>query len=132
MNIILSIKPKWARLIYEGKKTIEWRKTLPKKIKKGDKVFLYETSPVFKITGHFDYNGTEIYNKNGDDVKWLRKDFVEDKGCVAIDRLNQYQGQSSHVYGWRVSLPCKLSTPKTLEDFGLKRAPQSWQYVETR
>ena len=30
MNIILSIHPKWAKLIYEGKKTIEWRKTLPK------------------------------------------------------------------------------------------------------
>ena len=28
MNIVLSIKPKWAKLIYEGKKTIEWRKTL--------------------------------------------------------------------------------------------------------
>lgn len=29
MNIILSIHPKWAKLIYEGKKTIEWRKTVP-------------------------------------------------------------------------------------------------------
>jgi len=130
MNIILSIHPKWAKLIYEGKKTIEWRKTLPKKIKKGDKVFLYETSPVFKITGYVDFNFADIYDKNSDDVKWLRKDFVEDKGCVTIDRLNQYQGQSSQVYGWRVSLPCKFSTPKTLEDFGLKRAPQSWQYTE--
>lgn len=32
MNIILSIHPKWAKLIYEGKKTIEWRKTLPRKM----------------------------------------------------------------------------------------------------
>lgn len=130
MNIILSIHPKWAKLIYEGKKTIEWRKTLPKKIKKGDKVFLYETSPVFKITGYVDFNFADIYDKNDDDVKWIRKDFVEDKGCVTLDRLNQYQGQSSQVYGWRVSLPCKFSTPKTLADFGLKRAPQSWQYTE--
>ena len=29
MNIILSIHPKWAKLIYEGKKTIEWRKIVP-------------------------------------------------------------------------------------------------------
>lgn len=29
MNIILSIKPKWAELIYSGKKTIEWRKSFP-------------------------------------------------------------------------------------------------------
>lgn len=91
---------------------------------------MYETSPVFKIIGHFDFSGAEIYDKNSDDVKWIRKDFVEDKGCVTIDGLNQYQGLSSQVYAWRVSLPCKFSTPKTLEEFGLKRAPQSWQYTK--
>ena len=26
--ILLSIHPKWAKLIYEGKKTIEWRKII--------------------------------------------------------------------------------------------------------
>lgn len=29
MNIVLSIHPKWAKLIYEGKKTLEWRKNTP-------------------------------------------------------------------------------------------------------
>ena len=32
MNVILSIHPKWARLIYEGKKTIEWRKIVPSRL----------------------------------------------------------------------------------------------------
>ena len=53
MNIVLAIKPKWAKLIYEGKKTIEWRKTLPRKmdlklLRDGNpnvKVYLYETAP---------------------------------------------------------------------------------------
>lgn len=31
MNIILSIHPKWAEKIYTGEKTVEWRKTEPKK-----------------------------------------------------------------------------------------------------
>lgn len=130
MNIILSIHQKWAKLIYEGKKTIEWRKTLPKKIKKGDKVFLYETSPVFKITGHFDYNGADIYDKNDDDIKYLLKDKVERMGCLPIEKLNEYQGKSYCVYAWRVITPIKFDTPKPLEDFGLKRPPQSWCYTE--
>ena len=60
MNIILSIKPKWAELIYSGKKTIEWRKSFPKLNSyedfKIEKVFLYETAPVKKITGYFEFN----------------------------------------------------------------------------
>ena len=33
MNIILSIHPKWANLIYDGKKTIEWKKICHKATK---------------------------------------------------------------------------------------------------
>lgn len=40
MNIIMSIHPKWAKLIYEGKKTLEWRKNTPN-ADFIDKVFLY-------------------------------------------------------------------------------------------
>lgn len=47
MNIILSIKPKWAELIYSGKKTIEWRKSFPKR-ENIECVYLYETAPVKK------------------------------------------------------------------------------------
>lgn len=34
------------------------------------------------------------------------------------------------VYGWRVITPIKFDTPKTLEEFDLKRPPQSWCYTE--
>jgi predicted transcriptional regulator len=57
MNIILSIHPKWAKLIYEGKKTVEWRKTTPKKADSQSVIFLYETAPVCKVTGWVRFNG---------------------------------------------------------------------------
>lgn len=28
MNIVMSIKPEWAKKIYSGEKTVEWRKTI--------------------------------------------------------------------------------------------------------
>jgi hypothetical protein len=43
MNIIISIHNIWAEKILKGEKTIEFRNNLPKNLKPGDKVFIYET-----------------------------------------------------------------------------------------
>ncbi|HLP48233.1 MAG TPA: hypothetical protein VK469_19980 [Candidatus Kapabacteria bacterium] len=51
MNVILSIKPKFAEAIFTGKKEVEFRKILFKK--DVDKVLVYSTAPVQKIVGYF-------------------------------------------------------------------------------
>ena len=53
MNVLLSIKPKYAELIKSGLKKYEFRRKIFKKAR-GCKVFIYSTSPVKKITGVFD------------------------------------------------------------------------------
>jgi predicted transcriptional regulator len=53
MNVLLSIKPKYAELIKSGIKKYEFRRKVFKKAG-GCKVFIYSTSPVKKITGVFD------------------------------------------------------------------------------
>ncbi len=53
MNVLLSIKPKYAELIKSGFKKYEFRRKIFKK-NGGCKVFLYSTSPVKKIVGSFD------------------------------------------------------------------------------
>jgi len=53
MNVLLSIKPKYAELIKSGLKKYEFRRKIFKKAG-GCKVFIYSTSPVKKITGFFD------------------------------------------------------------------------------
>ncbi len=142
MNIILSIHPKWAKLIYEGKKTIEWRKSFPKKFKYGDKVFLYETAPVCKVTGFVECSGFDavipkinridlgrlISDKENEDAF----DFIVNVGCVCKEDLKKYQGKADYIYAWYIHSQQKFLTPKTLADFSIKRAPQSWQYVEVK
>lgn len=56
MNILLSIKPEYAKLIYEGNKTIEYRKDFPKFVLWGSKIFLYETAPIKRVTGFVYFN----------------------------------------------------------------------------
>lgn len=51
-------------------------------------------------------------------------------GCVPLNELKDYQGSAKQIFGWISKEWVKLNKPLTLADFGLKRAPQSWQYVE--
>lgn len=126
--ILLSIHPKWAELIYEGKKTIEWRKSFPKEfISNQTKVYLYETAPVQKVTGMF-FLESVIFLTTACFERGISQTNIED-GCVHLEDLKKYKGNSGCLYGWRVALPCKRN-PRELTDFGLERAPQSWQYVE--
>jgi type I restriction enzyme S subunit len=53
MNVLLSIKPKYAELIKSGLKKYEFRRKIFNKAG-GCRVFIYSTSPVKKITGVFD------------------------------------------------------------------------------
>lgn len=133
MNVILSIHPKWAKLIYEGKKTIEWRKTEPKKADGMSVIFLYETAPVCKVTGWVKYNGAHSIDarKEHRPFSW-QSIFLEqvEYGCVDRNELIKYQGNSEYLYAWKIYDPCKFSTPWTLADFRLSRPPQSWCYTE--
>lgn len=134
MNIILSIHPKWARLIYEGKKTIEWRKTIPHrmdsvKLRDGNhdvKVYLYETSPIRLVTGFFYWGGVTICDARG-----MKEDNPRlNDGQVGLEELQKYQGEDCNICAWHINKPIQFKGFIGIEQFGLKRAPQSWQYTE--
>ena len=53
MNVLLSVKPKYAEKIVEGKKKYEFRRAIFKK-QNIEKVYIYSSSPVSKIVGAFE------------------------------------------------------------------------------
>lgn len=141
MNIVLAIHPKWAKLIYEGKKTIEWRKVIPSCLfpihLKHDaiRVYLYETAPVKKVTGYFVCR--DVAELIMSEPPWENAEIhpaaekVINEGCVPLDDLKKYAGKKEVVYGLKVMYWSKFfKGPKPLEDFGLERPPQSWCYTE--
>ena len=140
MNIILSIHPKWAKLIYEGKKTVEWRKSVPKKCEDYSKIFLYETAPVCTVTGFVELTGFDAVSPKMNRIDLVGKisdkenedafDFIVNFGCVSKENLKKYQGKADYIYAWYIKFPQKFLTPITLADFKLKRPPQSWCYTE--
>ena len=128
MNIILSIHPKWAKLIYEGKKTIEWRKNIP--LSQTEIVYLYETAPVCKVTGFFKYFA---YTRVSKTHLELNKDLLTEKSCVPIEEIKNYFGKSEEIFGWICNAGHKgnqFAYPLDLSEFGIKRPPQSWCYTK--
>ena len=132
MNIVLAIHPKWASLIYSGKKTIEWRKSFPKIYYPRMKIFLYETTPVCRVTGYFTWAGTKRFQN----VDWTKADAyhkkILDVGCVSAEDLNEYQGPHKYLCAWGVEVARKFEKPEglPLEHFGITTAPQSWCYTK--
>ena len=131
MNVILSIHPKLAKLIYEGKKTIEWRKSHPLNYIPGNtKVYLYETAPIKKITGFFYLKSVGVYTKKFFGLE-SSEEFIK-YGCVSKDDLIKYQGQSDCLYTWIIDRPTRLYQNYNITEFNIKRPPQSWCYTKRK
>lgn len=125
---LMSIKPKWAKELYCGKKTVEFRKSSPPV---GRLVFLYESTPVRAVTGVFIVSA--ILSSRASHVWYATKALknVWKSGTVKRDDLFEYAGGASGKccailaeYPWRF--------PETewvkLEKFAV-RPPLSWQML---
>ena len=128
MNVILSIHPEWAKLIYEGQKTLELRKNIP--MNTVNIVYLYETAPICKVTGFFKYFAYTRIKKTHLE---LHKDIITDKSCVPLEEIKKYFGKSEEIFGWICNAGRKSNQfvhPVKLSDFKIKRPPQSWRYTK--
>lgn len=129
-DIMLSLKPYWAELIYSGKKTVEWRKSSPDTGEgfRGRRIYIYETSPVKMVTGFCHLHSIYEFNRPIE----LKKDSDAIKaGCVPYEDLLKYQ-DNRKLCAWCIASFIKFDRPYSLADFHLDRPPQSWQYLRER
>lgn len=156
-SVLISIKQKWCELIASGIKTIEVRKTKPT-IDTPFKCYIYKTT-TGKVIGEFVCDRVQSYECEFTDdgcYEEISSVFVDDEGdefayiewsnegdlpyentnlytesCVRYDELKKYIGLGfKKNYGWHISDLKIYDKPKELSEFGLKRPPQSWCYVE--
>ena len=135
-SVLISIRPQWCEKIASGEKTIEVRKTCPK-LETPFKCYIYMT------TGFASYvvsNGMQRYNLGGMVVigefvcDYINKIYAPFEGKTGGTCLNAkqiyYYASRDFCYGWHISELKIYDTPKSLSEFGLTRAPQSWCYAE--
>ena len=94
MNVLLSIKPKYANEIINGNKKVEFRK----KGFKADikRVYIYSSMPEGKIIGYFTVS--EIVE---DHPKNLWKQFA-DVGCIDEESFTEYYANRDKGYSIKV------------------------------
>ena len=117
--IVMSIKPKYAKAIYEGRKNWEFRKAPPPIYKW---IYIYESAPVSKITGRvvFETSVTGTWPVVWEMVK-TNKCFTRNLPGIKFDELEAYAAKHN-VTALRVYKAKRLEQEVT---FGAK-PPQNW------
>ena len=122
MKVILSIKPKYASKILEGKKTYELRKTIFKNTEIKT-VLIYASAPISKIIGEFQIE--KIVHLELDEL-W---NVVKEKAEVDKDFFDEYFDSKEKGYAISIKNVKKYKTNIDIsEEYGLK-APQSFAYI---
>lgn len=125
---LMSIKPKWAKELYSGKKTVEFRKSSPAV---GSFVFLYESAPVKAVTGVFMVEA--VFASTASHVWYATKALkrIWRPGSVDRDFLFEYCGGAARKCCAILALDPRRF-PETewvkLEKYAV-RPPQSWQVL---
>ena len=134
--VLLSIRAKYCERIANGKKTVDVRKTRPK-IKPPFKCYIYCTKRFDKghgTDGYFQgkYCGKVIGEFICDTMIIDRtlgyNDLFNAMACLDVGDIAAYC-LNDPMYGWHISDLVIYDEPKELSEFGLKRPPQSWNYV---
>lgn len=124
MKILLSIKPEYAKRIFNGEKKYEYRKRLFKR-EDVNSVIVYVTKPIGKVIGEFEIDG-----------------ILEDNPINIWEKTKEYSGISKRAYleyfkdkekGFAISIKNTIEYQKPLDlkelDSTIKSAPQSFMYV---
>ena len=123
MNVLLSVKPKYANEIISGRKKYEFRKSIFKR-ENIEKMYIYSSSPVQKIIAIVDIDGIL-----SDSPKELWGQCHEDAG-ISEGEFFDYFKNSDIGYAIKISNVQEFSTPIDPyfvdEDF---RPPQSFYYL---
>ena len=117
--IVLAIKPKYAKAIYEGRKNWEFRKAPPPLFRE---MYVYESAPVSAVTGTitFSESVTGVPMAVWDIVK-TNKCFYRNLTGISLEYLQAYAGKHT-VTALRVMEAKRFDKPVKIS----ARPPQNW------
>lgn len=120
-TILLSIKPEYANKILSGTKKYEFRKHLAQ----GDinKIIIYATSPEMKIIGEVEVLGTLSMKKT---PLWEK---TKSEAGISREKYREYFRDSNIANAYVLGKAIKYDEYKSLNDFGISQAPQSFVYI---
>jgi predicted transcriptional regulator len=123
MNVLLSIKPKYANAILAGEKLVEFRKLAFKK--EIERVYIYSSSPEQRIIGYFTIE--DIISDTPEEL-WRKYNTV---GSISEDDFFEYFADKEIGYSIKIKSVNKFRKSKNPKEiFKNFVAPQSYMYCE--
>jgi len=126
--VLMSIKPEYAEMIFDGRKTVELRRVCPK-ISKGDLVLVYVSSPRMAMVGGFEVEGIV----SASPAKLRISQLVNSGVTRAV--FDAYFKDTSVAYGIQIGRTWLLKSPRELKALrrlkGGFRPPQSFRYIRS-
>lgn len=120
-KMLLSINPEHVENILSGEKKYEFRKV--KCTREIDKIVIYSTYPVKKVIGEVDVE--EILFDTIDKIWNITSEF----SGITKDFYDTYYKNKEKAVAFKLGKIKKYKKALTLEDLGVKCAPQSYMYI---
>lgn len=137
-EVLISVRPKYCKLIANGEKTIEVRKTRPR-ITTPFKCYIYCTKGGSDAEkGQLSFCGRVIEEFVCNAIFPIAFEYLDAQEiseievpllCLTDKQIISYLGNGKVGFGWNISDLVIYDDPKRLSEFGLERPPQSWCYV---
>ena len=122
MKALMSIKPKFVEEIFSGTKTFELRKKIFKS--SINTIVIYSSSPKKKVVGEIIID--KIISST---PKLLWKSYKNNLG-ISEKKYFKYYKNSKVAYAIKIKKVIKYKKELELKDFGIEKAPQSYQYIK--
>lgn len=121
-TMLLSIKPKYAKVILQGEKEYEFRK---KRCRDGiTKIVFYSSSPQKQVVGEAEIE--EIIEGSPTKIWEIAKHAA---GITRKAFYDYYRGRHTAV-AYKLKNVVVYEEPKELSDYGISHAPQSYVYID--
>lgn len=120
-KIIISINPEHVENILNGTKKFEYRKIAAKK--DISSIIIYETTPIKRIVAEAEIIEVLMFEP---EILW---DKTKDASGISKEFFDDYFQNRKIAYAYKLGKVKKYEIPKTLNDYGIKAAPQSFVYV---
>lgn len=120
-KILLSINPEHVESIISGNKKFEYRKVRCQR--HIDSILIYSTSPIMKVVAEVKVKN--IIEDTPDNV-WKK---TKHQSGIKKDFFDKYFFKKEKAYAFSLGELNIFDKVKTLADFGVKAAPQSFVYL---
>ena len=120
-KILISINPEHVENILSGIKKYEYRKVAAKD--DISSIIIYETTPVKRVVAEAEIIDVLMC---GPEELW---ELTKEGSGISKKFFDKYFKDKEVAYAYKLGEIQVFETPKTLSDFGIRTAPQSFVYV---